>query len=142
MTGKERDSEYKPDLLPESEFPPLQTNFIIYEKGLGKQFCVFEDEGDTGYLYLYDSAHQKVLRHLHVYDHPKTLGVSAQDVDVVWSEDYSKCGAIIWGKMRGIIDLKTGQEGRVKLENRDTPGIGDDKWLAGFEYVRDGVTRH
>jgi len=38
----------------------------------------------------------------------------------------------IWGKMRGIIDLASGGEGRVWMENRDTPGIGDQKWLAGF----------
>jgi hypothetical protein len=133
--------QYKPDLGTE-DLPPLKTKFILYDKGVGTQVCVFEDEGDTGYLYLYDSAEQKVLRHLHLYDHPSTLGVSSQDVDVVWSEDYAKCGVIIWGKMRGIIDLKSGQEGRVKLESRDTPGIGDKKWLKGFEYLQDPVTRH
>jgi hypothetical protein len=129
--------QYEPDLRSESDLPPLETKFVLYDKGIGTRVCVFEDEGDTGYLYLYDSAERKVLRHLHVYDHPSTLGVSAQDVDVVWSEDYAKCGVIIWGKMRGIIDLKSGQEGRVKLESRDTPGIDDKKWLNGFEYLRD-----
>jgi len=124
--------QYKPDLRGEKELPPLETNFILYEKGPATQFGVFEDDGDTGYLYLYEAEERKILRHLHIYDHPKKLKVTRDDVDIVWSEDFVKCGVIIWEKMRGIIDFEKSQEGRVKLESRDTPGIGDREWLKGF----------
>ncbi len=35
--------------------------------------------------------------------------------------------------MREIINLATGQEGRVWLQNRNTPGIDDAEWLSGFQ---------
>src|SRR5438270_13923166 len=95
--------------LPEDQTPIL-TNFILSARGPNKTFAVFEDDGKSGYLYLYSSAEQTVLRFLHVYDHPQKLAISPQDINVAWSEDYAKCGVIIWGKMRGIIDLKSGQE--------------------------------
>ena len=96
-------------------------------------FGVFEDDGETGYLYLSEPGGREVFSHLHIYDRTPDLSVHEHDVRVVWSEDLSKVGVqIIWGVMRGIINLATGQEGRVWLENRDTPGIGDAEWLKGF----------
>jgi hypothetical protein len=50
----------------------------------------------------------------------------------MWATGETKCGVAIWGKMRGIIGLSNGGEGRVWMESRDTPGIGDQKWLEGF----------
>jgi hypothetical protein len=41
-------------------------------------------------------------------------------------------GVQIWGVMRGIINLATGEETRAWLENRDTPEIGNVEWLKGF----------
>lgn len=93
---------------------------------------VFEDDGETGYLYIYSPDAAKIIRRLHLYDRSETVNVTAEDVRVVWSSDFNKCGVVIWEKMRGIIELNTEQEGRVWIENRNTPGIGDSKWLAGF----------
>jgi hypothetical protein len=39
---------------------------------------------------------------------------------------------MIYGKMRGIIDLNSSAEGRVWMEDIETPGIGDADWLRGF----------
>lgn len=94
---------------------------------------VFEDDGETGYLYIYKPETGEILRHLHLYDRSAEVDVREEDVRVVWSDDLNKCGVVIWGKMRGIIDLRNGQEGRVWLENRRTPGIGDPNWLVGFD---------
>jgi len=111
---------------------PIQTNFILYTSGPNKTFAVFEDDGKSGYLYLYGSAEQTVLRFLHVYDRSPRLDVAPEDVQVMWAAGETKCGVAIWDKMRGIIDLASGGEGRVWVESRDTPGIGDQKWLDGF----------
>src|SRR5215467_1970547 len=92
-------------------------------------FGVFEDDGETGYLYLYEPGGREVFHHLHIYDRSPILRVNEQDVKITWSNDFSKCGVQIWGKMRGIINLATGKEGRVWLESPETPGIGDDEWL-------------
>lgn len=106
--------------------------FVTEAKGPRGIFAVFEDDGETGYLYLYEPGAREVFRHLHVYDRSSTLAILEQDVRVVWADDFSKCGVRIWGEMRGIIELSTGREGRVWLESRDTPGIGDPDWLRGF----------
>jgi len=131
---KEMLKEHEPGAqpLPEDQTPP-QTNFILYASGPKKTFAVFEDDGDSGYLFLYSSAEQTVLRFLHVYDRSPRLDVAPADVQVMWAAGGAKCGVAIWGKMRGIIDLVSGGQGRVWMENRDTPGIGDREWLQGFD---------
>ncbi len=130
---KEFIKEHKPDAqpLPEDQ-TPIQTNFILYADGPNQTFGVFEDDQDSGYLYLYSAAEQTVLRFLHVYDRSPQLQVLEDDVRVVWSEDASKCGVVIWDKMRGIIDVAGEREGRVWLESPSTPGIADPEWLRGF----------
>ena len=106
--------------------------FIKEASGPPGLFCVFEDDGETGYLYIYEPDGRGVVRHLHIYDRSPKLPVQEQDVQVVWSEDLTKCGVRIWDKMRGIIDIASDREGRVWLEDRQTPGIGDAEWLQGF----------
>jgi hypothetical protein len=105
--------------------------FIKEAEGPMGVFCVFEDDGETGYLYIY-KPNGGIVRHLHVYDRSILLPIGEQDVRVEWSVDLTKCGVFIWDKMRGIIYLASEREGRVWLENRDTPGIGDLEWLKGF----------
>jgi hypothetical protein len=110
-----------------------QSNWVCERSvGLAGVFGIFEDDGDTGYLYLYEPGGRKVFQHLHIYDRTPDLPVRDEDVRVLWSLDFSKVGVLIWGKMRGIINPTTGQEGRVWLESRDTPGIVDAEWLRGF----------
>jgi hypothetical protein len=115
-----------------AEQTPVQTNFIVYEPCSRKAFAVFEDEGETGYLYVYSPKEQTILRYLHVYDRSEQVNVTREDVQVAWSQDGLKCGVIIWEKMRGIIDLNKDYPGRVWLENRNTPGVDDPEWLSGF----------
>jgi hypothetical protein len=108
------------------------SEFVTEAGGPPGIFGVFEDDGDTGYLYLYEPGGREVFEHLHVYDRSPRLKIQDKDVQVVWSDDLSKVGVVIWGKMRGIINLVTGEQGRVWLEDRHTPGIGDIEWLKGF----------
>ncbi len=109
-----------------------ENSFVVEQPGPSGIFGVFEDDGETGYLYLYEPDGREVFRHLHIYDRTADVQVAESDVSVIWSEDHTKVGVIIWGKMRGIIDLSKPREGRVWLENRTTPGIGDESWLEGF----------
>jgi len=93
----------------------------------------FEDDGETGYLYVSDRKRNEVIRHLQIYINSGELGVEEKDVEVVWSKDGTKCGVSIWGGMRGIIDLSKKREGRAFVESRGTPPIDDSEWLEGFE---------
>ena len=109
-----------------------EAGFIVESVGPPKLFGVFGDDGETGYLYIYEQPGQGVVRHLHIYDRGRHVQVKEEEVAVKWSSDLKKCGVYIWGKMRGIIDVVDNREGRVWLESRQTPGIGDKQWLEGF----------
>lgn len=112
----------------------LETSFLIVAlDSQGQRAAVFEDEGETGYLYTYSLREAAVQRHLHIYDRSYDLQIERENVTVLWSTDELKCGVRIWDQMRGIIDLRLKREGRVWLQNRDTPGIKDEEWLRGFE---------
>jgi hypothetical protein len=122
--------------LPISDQPTslLETSFLVAALDSHRErAAVFEDEGETGYLYVYSLGAAAVQRHVHIYDRSDALQVAKDSVDVLWSTDESKCAVIIWGQLRGIIDLRMRTEGRAWLENRDSPGISDPKWLRGFE---------
>jgi hypothetical protein len=112
----------------------LETNFIVAAlDSHGQRAAVFEDEGETGYLYVYSTGTASVQTHVQIYDRSDALQIAKDNVDVLWSTDESKCAVRIWGQLRGIIDLRMRKEGRAWLENRDTPGISDSEWLRGFE---------
>lgn len=107
-------------------------DFIKEAPGPSGLVGVFEDDGETGYLYLYEPEGPGVMRHLHIYDRTPELNIAGRDVEIEWSEDQTKCGVRIWGKMRGIINLTSGEDGRVWLTNPNTPGISDAQWMKGF----------
>jgi hypothetical protein len=107
--------------------------FIVEQAGPSGLFCVFEDDGETGYLYLYQPDDRGVIKHLQIYDSSKRLMVDERDVEVIWSADGKKCGVVIWDGIRGIIDLDRNKEGRAKLESRETPPITDPEWLKGLD---------
>lgn len=125
-----------PDIKPTLEIEtPISTNFITYDKGPDDLFGVFEDDKCSGYLYLFDSKKGEIAEFLHNYDRSQSLIVHREDVEVAWSDDGRKCGVIIWGKMRGIIDRQKPAPGRVWINDRNSPGITDGEWLRGFEYL-------
>jgi hypothetical protein len=113
--------------------PTTRAPFVVEKEGPPGLFAVFEDDADTGYLYLYEPGGREIFRHLHVYDRTPRLTVSEPAIDVIWSEGNRKCGVMVRGQMMGIIDLENDREGRVWMESDDTPGIDDKEWLQGFQ---------
>lgn len=114
----------------------LETRFLVAAVDTGgTRAAVFEDDGDTGYLYLYSIPTAAVQNHVHVYDRSKSLQVEKESVHVLWSINESKCAVRIWGQLRGIIDLHAKKEGRAWLDSRDAPGITDKEWLRGFNLM-------
>ena len=126
-----------PDLpIPDQPTSLLEPRFLVAAlDSNGKRAAVFEDEGETGYLYVYSVGEAAVQAHVHIYDCSDALQIAKDSVEVLWSTDESKCAVRIWGQLRGIIDLRMRKEGRAWLENRDTPGIDDAEWLRGFELM-------
>lgn len=108
------------------------TEFIVDEIGPNGLAGVFEDDGETGYLYIFEPDGRGIITHLHVYDRSEKVNVQESDVRVVWSSDGTKCGVIIWNGIRGIIDVAKNLEGRAWLEDQHTLPITDEEWLRGF----------
>jgi hypothetical protein len=100
-----------------------------------KHAVIFEEEGETGYLYLYSADLSKIKQHVHIYDKNSALSIAKDDLYVLWSTDESKCAVVIWGQVFGIIDLRSNKEGRVWLERNGTLGTDDPSWLKGFELM-------
>jgi hypothetical protein len=107
-----------------------ETKFVVNGAVLGFE-AWFEDDGETGYLYVSDTSKNRIVRHLHLYDGSPSLDLKPQDVKIKWDLGRTKCGVEIFAKMRGIIVLG-GREGRVWMSDRQSPGISDPAWLSGF----------
>jgi len=107
--------------------------FVGDTEGPGDFVGFFEDDGETGYLYVSNRKLDKVVKHVQIYSDAKAINPQEQDISVVWSSDGKKCGVIIFNGMRGIIDLEKRTEGRSKMTDRSSPSIEDPNWLNGFE---------
>jgi hypothetical protein len=95
-------------------------------------FCFFEDDGDTGYFYYHEPDGAGIIDHLHIYSHPMELGTRKRDVQVVWSNDLTKCGVKIWGSFYGIFDLASSTKMGILVKNKNTKSITDPRLLNGF----------
>lgn len=116
-----------------SEHPEGQTLFVSDVAGPIDFTGFFEDDGETGYLYISDNRSKKVIRHLQIYNDAAKINATEEQIRVVWDLDGKKCGVIIFGGMRGIIDVSNGLEARAKMMDRASPPIQDSEWLGGFE---------
>src|SRR5262249_25111813 len=87
--------------IPISDQPAslLETRFLVTVLDTrGERAAVFEDEGETGYLYVYSLGADAVQIHVHVYDRSNLSQVAKDNIDVFWSTDESKCAVRIWGQ--------------------------------------------
>jgi hypothetical protein len=106
-----------------------EDEFIAEAEGPEGIFGVFEDDGRTGYLYLYQPYGCEIFRWLPVYNRRASLPIHPNDVQVVWSKDLFKVGVKIWGRMYAIYNLETDWSIRYPIT---TSGIEDPVWLNGF----------
>jgi len=80
-----------------------EQGFIVEAKGPNGVFGVFEDDGETGYLYLYEPEGARIIPHLHIYDRSK-LPTTIEETDVTVDWDGNKCSVAIQGSHRGTIE--------------------------------------
>jgi hypothetical protein len=109
-----------------------ETGFILDAAGPDGLSVVFEDDGETGYLYLYEPDGRGVVRDLHIYNRTDEVQPSETDVHCKWSTDMTRCGVFVWGVLRGVLDVANGTETRIPILERASQGITDSRWLAGF----------
>jgi len=110
-----------------------ESRIISYSRGPSGLFGVFEDDGDTGYLYLYEPANRGVIDHLQIYGPESVSRAEKAQVSVVWSDQGTKCAVMIWGGIQAIIDLESDRRIRCDPLGRDGVGIDRADWIGGFE---------
>jgi hypothetical protein len=76
--------------------------FILDQAGPSGVFGVFEDDGETGYLYIYDPGERGIMADCHVYDRTESTNVRKGDVALTW--DGPRCKVLIHGVEAGALD--------------------------------------
>lgn len=90
---------------------PSDDTIFLSEPGPGELFAVFEDDGETGYLYLYQqgaATGQGVLDAVHVYNKTQCPDVQSADIHLGWNEGKTAC----WVRVGDVY-----RELRVKTEH-------------------------
>src|SRR5258708_35631060 len=108
------------------------TELMLEAQGPDGLFAVFQEDEGAGYFFVYKPETQDVRAQIRIYEPGLNDSVHESDVQLMWSSDWTKCGIAIWGQMRGVINIATGEETCAPLES-DRRGIIDPEWLKGFE---------
>ena len=110
----------------------IKNDFIVESLENDGVFGVFEDDGEAGYLYLYEPDGRGMLDDLQIYSDSSSVGINQDDIEVVWSENHKKCGVKIWGKIFGVIDVITGEKTKVKITDKNTLPIPNSELIREF----------
>jgi len=110
------------------------SDYIVSTTGPDNVVAVFEDSGDVGWFYLYDSLHHRILNCTHVYN-GSDAKVTASDVDVLWSDDRETGAVAVFAEMRAFLGVTNGIQMRQPIRSSNTPGIPVDQWPKGFQYA-------
>jgi hypothetical protein len=132
LAGRTPNSFAPPDAA-DAALPAVRNQFVVAAAGPPEYFGFFEQDDRTGYLYVVGRARKQVVAYVQLYTCASRLKVRASEVKVVWSAEGDKCGVVIRGQMRGIIDLPNGRRGRASFVEPSSAGINDFEWLQGFE---------
>lgn len=76
----------------------------------GLWMVVFEDDGETGYLYLCVRKNDEfggIVDHLWIYNQISPPIEECKEVFIIWSNDSSRAGLIVDDECWGIFDIKT-----------------------------------
>jgi hypothetical protein len=91
----------------------------------------FEQDGRTGYLYV--GTLSEITHHLHVYNRSPNLHITEQDVKVILNRDRTRCGVVIFGKLRAVLGFN-GDAFRPAYA-MEGEGVTDPSWAADFDLL-------
>ena len=98
------------------------TDFIVDSGNGNGLFCFFEDDGETGYFYLYEPEGRGVIDHIQIYRNSEVASVREQDVSVSWTADGKKCAVRVWDGIFGIFDVdKKKKYGSLLIDKMSKP---------------------
>lgn len=98
---------------------------------------VFEDNGETGYLYVTDPEFEKIHDAVHVYDRSDAHGLkSGQEAYIVWSSDLKRAGLYYGGVFQAGVDFKN----QRAVSRTGFPAISSGSWSSDHSW-RDEVVQ-
>lgn len=121
------------------ELTEESSHFFISAAGPGSAHGVLEDSHETGWFYLYDSAHRSFVKAIPVYNRQE-LEVEAEDVDVAWSTNGGVCCVAVWGQMRAFLGLTEDLEMYQLISERNADGFYANECPEGFSYLLKKMT--
>lgn len=99
---------------------------------------VFEDDGETGYLYSYSPSDRKVYWDLIIYQRePEVLDPADSEVKLVFDSNLKTLGVYVWGKLRGYITLPNVKRERLQFSSSEDAGISGFSLPEKYSEIKD-----
>jgi len=124
----------------------MDLGFIVEEEGSNGLVGTFEDDGETGTLYLCDpraSEHEQgILGWVPVHVRSNEFQPIENEAWVGCSADFAKVASLVHGNgrlaiddFRAVIEVASKSSKNSLMTNRDSIRLKDSAWLAGFEWT-------
>lgn len=101
-----------------------------------KWITVFEDNGETGYMYLCKcnegGEYEEIVDHLWIYNQINPPIEECNEVFIIWSDDSTRAGLIVDDECWGIFDLSTRRKLSAPRENNTIVSIEKEIWDNGI----------
>lgn len=122
----------------DSDINQEQESFVIDSSSPNnKWITVFEDNGETGYMYLCSSNENgefdKIVDHLWIYNQINPPIKECRKAFIIWSDDSSRTGLIIDGECWGIFDLFSKRKLNAPRDKNAIVSIERRVWDNGIE---------
>jgi hypothetical protein len=90
---------YHPEIIIQNEEENLlETNFIKMIPISALRYAIFEDEGETGYVYLLDTLEGAIVAHFHVYNASQVDRPKTRDIQMTWNAGQGKISIRLRGQ--------------------------------------------
>lgn len=114
-----------------------EESFVIEcESPNNKWITVFEDDGETSYMYLCslndNGELDKIVDHLWIYNQIEPPIEECKEVFIIWSNDSNKTGLIVDGECWGIFDLCNKRKLNAVREKNTIVSIEIEVWEKGI----------
>lgn len=121
----------------DSDLKQEQENFVIDSSSPNNKWVtVFEDNGETGYMYLCSSNENeefdRIVDHLWIYNQINPPIEECKKVFIIWSDDSNRTGLIVDGECWGIFDLSSKRKLNAPREKDMIASIERQVWDNGI----------
>ncbi|KDN57736.1 MAG: DUF2251 domain-containing protein [Exiguobacterium sp.] len=114
-----------------------EETFVIESASPNERYvCVFEDDGETGYVYfcpLNDALEMEgVADALWIYDQISPPIEACEEVGFAWNDRSSRVAFIVDGECWGMLDLATKRKMTAPREDNAIVSLSIELWEAGI----------